>query len=413
MEELRPESTPGTMILSSQLISSLSFAVWFLAALNTATTYLWFQDEPKNGTAVSILSSCVMLVLVTLAMLIVGFRRNSGWPNPAKWIFVYCALSGLSLSWTQASSLFSAAGYWIAFFADLLAVIILLSCDDVDRVALAAIKGFVAGTLVVAAIAWAAPGTPDLRMGQEEFLHPNALGFQFALAALFGIYLALRHRTTNHWRWISAALTSSLIRTLSKSSIISFFCSAGVYILFQSALRLRTKLKIAGLAVILLLTSWIFVAGYLQIYTESAALETLTGRTTIWALSWEIARETPWIGHGFYSYRSVVPFFGEFEAWQAHNDLLQQFFSYGIVGVLLAATIYVSFFRHLRGCRPSLQLSLTYALLMFGLIHGLTEASHVDLALPARLMVICAVWCEQSGPISRSLHVLAPAAATS
>lgn len=413
MEEMQPESTSGAVILRSQLTSSLSFAVWFISALNTATTYLWFQDEPKNGTAVSVLSSCVMLVLVTLAMLIVGSRRNSGWPNPAKWIFVYCALSGLSLSWTQASSLFSAAGYWIAFLADLLAVIILLSCDDVDRVAIAGIKGFVAGTLVVAAIAWAAPGTPDLRMGQEEFLHPNALGFQFALAALFGIYLALRHRTTTHWRWMSAALTFSLIRTLSKSSIISFFCSAGVYILFQSALRRRTKLKVAGLAVILLLTSWIFVAGYLQMYTESAALETLTGRTTIWALSWEIARDTPWIGHGFYSFRSVVPFFGDFEAWHAHNDLLQQFFSYGIVGVVLAAVIYISFARHLRGCRPSLERSLSYALLLFGLVHGLTEASHIDLALPIRLMVICAVWCVAPPALIKKATVLPRIAARS
>jgi exopolysaccharide production protein ExoQ len=410
MRELEPLRWAGKSSLRSQLISSLSFALWFISALNTATTYLWFQDEPKGGTAVSVLSSCVALVTVMLAMLIFGSQRNTGWPQSARWIFIYAAFSGLSLLWTESSSLFSAAGYWIAFVSDLLAVTIVLAMGDVDKVALAGIKGFVAGSVVVAIIAWTAPGTPDLRMGQEDYLHPNALGYQFAIAALFGIYLVLRHHAVHHWKWISAGLTFSLIRTLSKSSIIAFFCAAFIYIMFQSALRSRTKLKITGLATLMFLACWALVARYLETYTEGGALDTLTGRTTIWALSWEIAKETPWLGHGFYSYRSVVPVFGNFEAWHAHNDLLQQFFSYGIVGVVLAGVVYCSFFRHLRRCVSSPERSLAYALLLFGLVHGLTEASHMDLALPARLMVTCGVWCAAPSVIS-NVRILRPIAA--
>jgi exopolysaccharide production protein ExoQ len=396
MEQVQALNIPRPDLVREHVVVSLSFAAWCLSALNTATTYLFFQDQPKNGTAISILSSCAMVLLAVLVPMIFGSPIKLEWPKPATWMFVYTGFTGLSLFWTQASSLSNAAGYWVGFAADLLIVIILLGCEDVDTVALAAIKGFVVGSLVVAAIAWTAPGTPDLRMGQEDYLHPNALGYQFAVAALLAIYLALRYRTANYWKWIAAGLDFSLIRTLSKSSIISFSFAAGVYTLFHSSLRWGTKLKIVVVHIVLILLSWPFVSSYLQEYTETRALETLTGRTTIWASSWEIAVEKPWIGHGFYSYRSVAPFFGEFEAWQAHNDLLQQFFSYGIIGVFLAGIVYLSFLRHLRRCQPSSALSLAYAVFVFGLIHGLTEANHIDLAVPVRLMVLLAVWCKAS-----------------
>jgi O-antigen ligase len=146
--------------------------------------------------------------------------------------------------------------------------------------------------------------------------------------------------------------------------------------------------------------SWPLVSPYVEQYSQSAAVATLTGRTAIWASSWEIGSERPWFGHGFYSYRSIVPFFGEFEAWQAHNDLLQQFFSYGIVGVLLACAVYVSLFGYLRRSRSSPEVNLGYGIFVFGLIHGLTEANHIDLAIPVRLIVLLVVWCNRSSRLS-------------
>lgn len=384
---------PG--LLRRQVVFSLSFLAWSISALNTANIYLFFQDEPRNGTAFSILSSCTMLLLAMLARLIFGSPIKMAWPKPAKCSFAYFAFTGLSLFWTEASSLSSAAGYWLGLAADLLLVLLLLACEDAETVAVSAMKGFVLGTVVVAVIAWTAPGTPDLRMGQEDFLHPNALGYQFALAALMAIYLALRYHTASYW-WLAASLDFSLTRTLSKSSILAFSGAAAFYIFLQTPLGWRRKLKIAAVHIILLLLSWPFVSSYVEEYTQSAAVGTLTGRTVIWASSWEIGAERPWIGHGFYSYRSVVPFFGEFEAWQAHNDLLQQFFSYGIVGVLLACAVYVSLFGYLRRSRSSPEVSLGYGIFAFGLLHGLAEANHIDLAIPVRLIVLLVVWCNRS-----------------
>jgi len=348
-----------------------------------------------------------MLLLATLASLIFGSPIKVAWPKPAKFSFAYFAFTGLSLFWTEASSLSSAAGYWLGLAADLLFVLVLFACEDGETVAISAVKGFVLGTVAVALIAWTAPGTPDLRMGQEDYLHPNALGYQFALAALLAIYLALRYRTASYW-WLVASLDFSLTRTLSKSSILAFSGAAVFYIFFRAPLAWRRKLKIAAVHIILTVLSWPFVSFYVQEYSQTAAVGTLTGRTVIWASSWEIASERPWIGHGFYSYRSVVPFFGEFEAWQAHNDLLQQFFSYGTVGLLLACAVYISLFRYLRRSRSSPEVDLGYGIFVFGLIHGLTEANHIDLAIPVRLIVLFVVWCNVASRGSGKLHSANP-----
>ena len=61
----------------------------------------------------------------------------------------------------------------------------------------------------------------------------------------------------------------------------------------------------------------------------------------------------PWIGHGFHSFRNVVPAFGPFEPWHAHNELLQLFYAYGVVGILLFLMVYGSFYLQIRRLRRS------------------------------------------------------------
>lgn len=394
--------------LRSDVFSFLAFTTWFVSAFNIATIYLFFQSAPKAGTAVSIFASCAMLILAVLARLMFGSRVDPlCWHSPSKWILVYVAFAGLSLFWTASSSLLNAFGYWLAVSADVLVVIVLLGAEETAKVAIPSLQGFVCGTLVVAVVAWCAPGTGDMRLGQEDFLHPNGIGYEFAIATLFCVYLALRSGETR-WKLAGIGLAFSLLRTLSKSSIIAFICAGILYMFSRTKARASTKLKILVLGLCMSLVSWGFVSRYLDIYSQGSSAETLTGRTAIWWVSWDIARDQPWLGHGFYSYRSIVPYFGVFEAWQAHNEWLQQFFSYGVVGVGLAIAVYISFFRHLRRSAPTPERALAYALLVFALVHGLTEASYLDLELPTRLMLLLVFWCgeSQSAASSWDLRIL-------
>ena len=121
--------------------------------------------------------------------------------------------------------------------------------------------------------------------------------------------------------------------------------------------------------------------------TGSSA-ETLTGRVGIWTVLLLEAIQRPWFGHGFHSVWKVIPSFGVFEARHAHNELLQQFYAYGITGICLLVGLYGSLYRQIRRLNPGpLRIFLT-ALLIFVLVRGLADTEPFDLSLPLWAIVM-------------------------
>jgi O-antigen ligase len=373
----------------------LSSTVGFIYAFRLALTFLWFQDTPASGTVVSVGLSIGLLATALLHSLTsASFQgRRLPLPRTLNYIFGYLALAFVSLSWTSTHSIPVALGYWIAMCADVLTIVLLLHGRDVEKEANQVMRGFVVGSAAVAAVAWFAPVMDDLRMGNEDFLHPNAIGFEFAIATLFTLYLGHEGRK---WKWLGAALGITLLRTLSKASILGFLIAAGFYLLRDSSVRLRTKLLLGVGAASVLATFLSLIDAYIQQYAQGSQLETLTGRTLIWAQSLDIALEKPLLGHGFYSYRWVVPPFGVFEAWQAHDELLQQFFSYGVLGVLLTVALYWSFFRQLRQHPVHRLRTLALSLFIFALIRGLVDTDIFGLSFPLWLMAALTIGLENS-----------------
>jgi O-antigen ligase len=370
-----------------------SSTVGFIYAFRVCLTFLWFQDSPSQGTVASVALSIGLLATAlpyTLAFDPLAAHRTP-MPRTLRYIFAYLALALVSLSWTSTHSIPVALGYWAALCADVLTVVLLLRGRDVETETTQLMKGFVVGSAVVAAIAWCAPAMGDLRLGNEDFLHPNAIGFEFAIATLFALYLS---REGKMWRWLGAALGITLLRTLSKASILAFLAAAGFYLLRDSSLRRRTKFLLGIGAAAVAGTFLSLIDAYLEQYSQGAQLETLTGRTVIWAQSLDIALEKPLLGHGFYSYRWIVPPFGVFEAWQAHDELLQQFFSYGLVGILLTVALYWSFFRQLRR-RPAHRLrTLALSLLIVAVVRGLVDTDIFGLSFPLWLMAALTIGLE-------------------
>jgi exopolysaccharide production protein ExoQ len=371
----------------------LSSTVGFIYAFRVCLTFLWFQDSPSQGTIVSVGLSIGLLATALLYTVISEPLQGHRPPMPRtlRYIFGYLALAFLSLSWTSTHSIPVALSYWIAMCADVLTVVLLLCGRDVEQEANQLMRGFVVGSVVVAAIAWCAPAMDDLRLGNEDFLHPNAIGFEFAIATLFTLYLS---REGTRWRWLGAALGITLLRTLSKASILAFLAAAGFYVLRDSSVRRRTRLLLGFGATAVLATFLSLIDAYIEQYAQGSQLETLTGRTLIWSESLDIALEKPLLGHGFYSYRWVVPPFGVFEAWQAHDELLQQFFSYGLVGILLTVALYWSFFRQLRQHPANRLRTLALSLLIFALIRGLVDTDIFGLSFPLWLMAALTIGLE-------------------
>ena len=363
--------------------------IGFLFSFRVCLTVLWFQEEPQQASILSVALSLTLLVAAALSTIgsapsipTFCFRTPT-----LRCIAAFLGVALLSLLWTPAP-LSAAAGYWTAWVADVATIWFILRDGPPENSAAAVMKGFVCGSCLVAIVAWSLPATADLRLGDEDFLHPNALGFLFSIATLLAFHLA---RKTTAWTWPALFLGATLLRTLSKSSIIAFAAAFGFALIRDSTLSRKVKAWIGVAAGLILASLWGLLEAYVTTYSEGTGPETLTGRTLIWASSLEYAIKTPLLGNGLYSYRFVVPPFGIFEAQQAHDELLQQFFSFGAVGALLTIAIYWNFFRQIRRSPPSHVKTLSATLLLFALIRGLTDTQIVDLSFPLWLMAMLSI----------------------
>ena len=379
--------------------------IGFLFSFRTCRTVLWFQEEPQQASILSVALSLTLLIAAAFSTIgstpsvpTICFRNST-----LRSIAAFLGLALLSLLWTPAP-LSSAAGYWIAWAADIAIIWFILREGPPENSAAAIMKGFVCGSCLVALIAWYLPATADLRLGDEDFLHPNALGFLFSIATLFAFHLA---RKTAGWTWPALFLGATLLRTLSKSSIIAFAAAFGFALIRDSTLSRKVKLWIGIAAGIIFASLWSILEAYLITYSEGIGPETLTGRTLIWASSLEYAVKKPLLGNGFYSYRFVVPPLGIFQAQQAHDELLQQFFSFGAVGALLTIATYWIFFRQIRRSPRSHLKTLSATLLLFALIRGLTDTQIFDLSFPLWLMTMLSILLAAQTP---SLHLPAKTA---
>ena len=363
--------------------------IGFIFAFRVCLTVLWFQDEPENASILSVALSLTLLIAAALSTIgsTPSIPKSSFRTPTLRCIAAFLGLALLSLFWTIAP-LSAAAGYWCAWAADVATIWFIFRDGPPENSAAFLMRGFVCGSCLVAIVAWSLPATQDLRLGDEDFLHPNALGFLFSIATLLAAHLA---RKSALWIWPALFLGATLVRTLSKSSIIAFVAAFGFALIRDSTLSRKVKIWISIAASLIVASLWGLLEAYLVTYSQGVGPETLTGRTLIWAVSLEYAIKKPILGNGFYSYRFIVPPFGTFEAQQAHDELLQQFFSFGAIGVLLTITLYLLFFRQIRRAQASHLKTLAVTLLLFALIRGLTDTQNFDLSFPLWLMAMLSI----------------------
>ena len=384
--------------VSQRSASAYCKVTGFLLAFKVCLTFLVFQSNPQGGAGATVaLTLCWMMLVIGYTIVDPPLQARLGSMRAFRWVTAYLGLAALSLLWTTTNSLSVAAGYWAAMAADVVAIWLLLRYQPVEQNAVRIMQGFIVGAATVAIIAWSAPAMEDMRLGHEDFLHPNLIGFEFAIAALFSAYLAQQKRV---WTWAAAAFAVTMIRTLSKGTIVGFLF-AGLYYLVRG-LKISRKARIyIGLAsTAVLMCFWGLLETYLELYTQGNSVDTLTGRTYIWSQALEIAWEKPWLGHGFYSFRWVVPPFDDFQPWQAHNEILQQFFAYGIVGVIVVCGIYWTFYRQIQVSPHTGLKSLAMAMLILVLVRGLVDTDRFELCFPLWLMTMLSM-ALASAPVPR------------
>lgn len=359
------------------------------------------HQDPQVGAALSLTLNFLLLAIVAFTSL--GAQRSpisTFWKLPSSgWVLAFLAISGCSLAWTAAVSVAAAVVYWCALVADVAMVVLLLDNSQINDEAYSLMKGYVYGACFISLIAWIMPAQSDMRLGDEELLGPNSFGYVCALGIFLGQCATRLRRQACVSPLSLGFLAITLLRTLSKTSIIAFIVGEGFLLLRDKGISRRVKLGVVLASMLVLLAASSFLTAYFDIYTTSGnQAETLTGRIGLWAIILDRALEQPWIGHGFHSVWKVIPPFGPdaFEARHAHDELLQQFYAYGAVGVCVLLGLYASFFRSVKRLPQSSLKAVLLGLFVFVVVRGLADTEPFDLCLPLWAIVLCSAVMQDS-----------------
>jgi exopolysaccharide production protein ExoQ len=372
----------------------LPAAIGFFFAFRLITVLLTvriFGQDAQAGVAAGLALNYLFFAVVAFDAFGPSQRtlRSMLYVPTFRWVLFFFFLSAASLFWSSTSSLTAALAFWFAMAADTAMIVLLLRTRQSEQVIEAVMKGYVWGACGIAVLAWLLPSQSDLRLGDEELLGPNQIGYVCAFAFFFAQYLI--RRKSGNWSIHALLLAVTLLRSLSKTTIIAFV-AAQAYILWRDrTINRKTKWAIALSAAIVLCIFWGLLENYFDVYTNAGnQSETLTGRLGIWAYIFVEAIDQPWIGHGFHSVWKVIPPFGpdQFEARHAHNELLQQFYAYGAIGVATLIGIYGSLFRNLRKLTAGPQRTFFFGMLIFVLVRGLADTEAFDLSLPMWTIVM-------------------------
>jgi exopolysaccharide production protein ExoQ len=334
-----------------------------------------------------------LLFAVALFCCLGGSRRDLHlWrTSSSRWAILFILVAGCSLVWSVTPSLSAAVAYWCAMAANCGVVVLLMRTQSVESVAQALLKGFAHGACMVAIVAWLLPGTDENRLGYDGLIGTNVIGYLCAFGFYCAQYVVVVRKERHTLALVLLGVT--MLRSLSKTTIIAFLVSQALLLFGNGTIPRRKRMQIALAALALMLPFWTLLSSYIDNYASSTQPETLTGRLGIWAIMISDGIEKPLLGHGFHSVWQVIPPFGpdQFEVRHAHNEIIQQFYAYGAMGVLLFCGIYTSFFLQVRKLARSPLRSFLFSLLIFVLIRGVADTESFDLSLPMWMILLFSV----------------------
>lgn len=383
--------------LNSEATHSLAFAIGFFFSFRSAIVLLsvrLFGLEPSFGTALGL--ACDLLLLGVICFSAIGSQRTSVRQilclTAVRWVFCYLAFSCLSLTWSESASPSTSIAYWLGLAIDVCNVILLMRDESRQETASAMMKGFIWSSCLLSIMAWVMPAQADLRLGDEQFFNTNEIGNLCAIALYFAQFLT--RRTRANLKLAKVLLVITLVRSLSKSTLIAFLVSESFLLIMDRSMRRRTKVLLLTSALFLIGLFWGLFEAYYDVYTNAGnQADTLTGRTAIWLYVFGATFDDPWtmwIGHGFDSWWKVVPPFGNelFEARHAENEILQQFYAYGAAGLVFLVGVYGSLLLQFRKLPSSPTRILLLSIMIFVVVRGLAVADGFDLLLPLWLGVL-------------------------
>jgi exopolysaccharide production protein ExoQ len=396
---------PGAVARREQQLRGVAFALGFFFSFRLAIVLFSVNLlglEPGTGSALGLSLDLLLFCFVCFDS---AGSAETGIPSilqlPAvRWVLAYLSISALSLLWSDTASLTNSIAYWFGLAIDAAGVTLLLRSGRGSNEVSSLMRGFIWSSCLLAFVAWIMPAQPDLRLGDDQYFNTNEIGNLCAVAVFFAQILSRRNQEP--WRFAKVLLVLTLVRSLSKSTLVAFLISQCFLLVLDRSIARRTKVLVMSSAAVLILVFWGLFEAYYDVYTtQGNQAETLTGRTAIWLYVLNASFDHPWtmwIGHGFDSWWRVVPPFGNemFEARHAENELLQQFYAYGLTGVALLIGIYGSLAWHIRKLARSPIKILLICILIFAIVRGMAVADSFDLLLPMWTIVMLSAFIERA-----------------
>lgn len=387
---------------TERLAGTIAAAYGLMTPLKISVTFWFFQGAPAAGT----LAVAALHLGLAYVVLLAGRLRPCAYalpraPSTVKWILAFLAWSALTLFWSGADSRANVIGYVGLLAAELYIVWALLKKGEADRVATAFMQGYLVGCAALALMliltgSYSAEG----RLGNTEFLNPNSVGNQMAVGLLMGAALAMRAdgRGRAKLLWVALAGTCAigLVLAFSKTSMIAATVAClSVLVAGQSSAGKNLALLLSIGTVVVLFGGTI--ADQFGAYVEvngGQALETASGRTLMWARTWEMIADEWLLGYGIGAFRDVGPQIFSIGVPHAHNEALHVWFSYGLVGVVISACIYGGFARQVFRAKASWHPGANIALMLiiFALLRGLAEAAYTGLVFPLPVLFLLSYW---------------------
>lgn len=177
------------------------------------------------------------------------------------------------------------------------------------------------------------------------YLQKNGLGKMMVLGTLTFVLLALREEGRARRKWQALALLCAALVLLSTSTTSTLILGALVLLVpLYRALAARSRwlvpaalavaLPVVGVALAVLTD----VEGALGLFGKDT---TLTGRTELWEFAAATIGDRMWYGYGYGAFwqvstraQGIYAAIG-WDAWHAHNGLLELGLNLGVVGILL------------------------------------------------------------------------------
>lgn len=397
----------------NSLFATLAFLYWFLENGKYGIALLFFANNPSFLFVVTAVMSIGIFLLTgvfCLKLAITNKLKPNKTPVPkeVKLLWIFMLVAGLSLLWTNMMEF--NFKIWVNILLSVTTFYVLSRYGDVKETAEQTVKGFVYGAVFTAAVTLVIHPieTESIhRLGLFGLIDATRLGRLMGMTALFVIY-QLFTAPTKKQKLQQAGLLAIVIITLgfsfAKVSLVSTFITA---LAMVCLFRLPLKIKTAILAFSLLLgatfimISWDRIIGYTQLMGGNA-LNSFSGRSTYWKVSWAMIQSNPLLGYGAGARLNMdaIPLdvdlgISSIKPTQTHNEWMNMWFQYGIIGLFLSVLIYsLIVMRSINGYhRGERELTvMCLAVLTLTFLRSPFESDLVGFIIPEPFLIIFPFW---------------------